>query len=241
MKLTIQLYVSVFCTFIANSHSSFMSYALRKASSDVSGKSYGGVKTSASPSASTFFSRLSSCLASTASSNSSAFSSTSVSSSLISPFGLLGEGLRRAAIKVLPDSLTTRYSGLSALQRLSTTPLYYVSSSQGHPYIQEDVQVTAFIHSLSQAYIHSFLFPSHYGAFQSGQCDQKVIVYFMSSEDCNDYLSEMAQGNPQHINDFRMSISSMEKVKASIFLSLFIFFFLLFFYSIPSLLTLVFA
>lgn len=34
----------------------------------------------------------------------------------------------------------------------------------------------------------------------------------MSSEDANDYLSEMAQGNSQNVNEFRIMTSSLEKI-----------------------------
>ena len=56
----------------------------------------------------------------------------------------------------------------------------------GSPYLQEDLQ--------------------------AGKPDQRIVVYFMSSEDANDYLNEMAQGSPQNINEFRVTATSMEKI-----------------------------
>lgn len=47
---------------------------------------------------------------------------------------------------------------------------------------------------------------------QSGNPDQKIIVYFMSSEDAVDYLDEMAQINSLNANEFRIMTVSMEKV-----------------------------
>jgi hypothetical protein len=35
----------------------------------------------------------------------------------------------------------------------------------------------------------------------------------MSSEDANEYLTEMVQGSPSHINEFRVMATSMEKVR----------------------------
>ena len=35
----------------------------------------------------------------------------------------------------------SKYSSLSALNRLSTTPVFYLTNSAGNPYLQEDVQV----------------------------------------------------------------------------------------------------
>ena len=62
----------------------------------------------------------------------------------------------------------------------------FVSNSGGAPYLQEDVQ--------------------------SGNPNQRIVVYFMSSEDANDYLNEMAQGSPSNINEFRITAVSMEKI-----------------------------
>ena len=47
---------------------------------------------------------------------------------------------------------------------------------------------------------------------QSGNIGQKIVVYFMSSEDASEYLNEMAQGNPQNVNEFRIMTTSLEKV-----------------------------
>ena len=33
----------------------------------------------------------------------------------------------------------------------------------------------------------------------------------MSSDDANDYLNEMVQGNPQNVNEFRIMTSTLEK------------------------------
>lgn len=79
-----------------------------------------------------------------------------------------------------------KYRDLSPYQKLATTPLFYVCSSGGSPYLQDDVQ--------------------------AGKPEQRIIVYFMSSEDANDYLNELAQGNPQNTNEFRVMTVSMEKV-----------------------------
>ena len=42
----------------------------------------------------------------------------------------------------------------------------------------------------------------HTRPVQTGNPNQRIVVYFMSSEDANDYLNEMAQGSPQNINEF---------------------------------------
>ncbi len=83
-------------------------------------------------------------------------------------------------------TLWQRYNRLAPTQKLATTPLYFVSNSGGSPYLQEDVQ--------------------------AGNPSQRIVVYFMSSEDANDYLNEMAQGSPQNINEFRITAVSMEKI-----------------------------
>lgn len=83
-------------------------------------------------------------------------------------------------------TLWQRYNRLAPTQKLATTPLYFVSNSGGSPYLQEDVQ--------------------------TGNPNQRIVVYFMSSEDANDYLNEMAQGSPQNINEFRITAVSMEKI-----------------------------
>jgi len=51
---------------------------------------------------------------------------------------------------------------------------------------------------------------------QAGKPTQRIIVYFMSSEDANDYMNEMAQGSPQNVNEFRIKTTSMEKVMNNI-------------------------
>ena len=83
-------------------------------------------------------------------------------------------------------TLWQRYNRLAPTQKLATTPLYFVSNSGGSPYLQEDVQ--------------------------TGNPNQRIVVYFMSPEDANDYLNEMAQGSPQNINEFRITAVSMEKI-----------------------------
>jgi hypothetical protein len=80
----------------------------------------------------------------------------------------------------------SKYTNLSPTQKLATTPLYFISNSDGNPYLQEDLQ--------------------------AGKPEQKIVVYFMSSEDANEYLNEMSQSNPQNINEFRIVATSMEKV-----------------------------
>jgi hypothetical protein len=82
-----------------------------------------------------------------------------------------------------------KYKQLSPSARLATTPLYYVSNARGHAYLQEDV--------LSGG---------------SGASSQKVIVYFMSSEDAQDYLEEMAQSNALNAQDFHLMTTNFEKV-----------------------------
>ncbi len=50
---------------------------------------------------------------------------------------------------------------------------YYILLTRfigGNPYLQEDLQ--------------------------AGKSDQRIVVYFMSSEDANEYLNEIAQGTP---------------------------------------------
>lgn len=82
--------------------------------------------------------------------------------------------------------ISSKYAKLSPTQKLATTPLFFVSNSGGAPYLQEDVQ--------------------------TGNPNQRIVVYFMSSEDANDYLNEMAQGSPTNINEFRITAVSMEKI-----------------------------
>jgi hypothetical protein len=47
---------------------------------------------------------------------------------------------------------------------------------------------------------------------QAGKPEQKIIVYFMSSEDATDYMNEIAQGNAAMASEFRITTVSMEKV-----------------------------
>lgn len=79
-----------------------------------------------------------------------------------------------------------KYQTLTAAQRLATTPLYFVANSRGNSYLQDDMQ--------------------------AGKPEQKVVVYFMSSEDANDYLEEMSQVNSANVNELRIMTVSMEKV-----------------------------
>jgi hypothetical protein len=121
-----------------------------------------------------------------------------VASTLIIASSLSSAGMRKvafansvvAAITAAPRrvqaSAIKKYNQLSPTQKLATTPLFFVCNSGGNPYLQDDIQ--------------------------SGKPEQRIIVYFMSSEDANDYLNEMAQGNPQNINEFRVMTTSMEKV-----------------------------
>jgi hypothetical protein len=70
-----------------------------------------------------------------------------------------------AAPKRAHASALKKYKQLSPSQKLATTPLFFVCNSGGQPYLQDDIQ--------------------------AGKPDQRVIVYFMSSEDANDYLNEV--------------------------------------------------
>jgi Tic22-like family len=79
-----------------------------------------------------------------------------------------------------------KYTKLSPTQRLATTPLFYLTNSNGQPFLQEDVQ--------------------------TGNPEQRIIVYFMSSEDAYDYLDEMAQASGSGAGEFRVMATSMEKV-----------------------------
>jgi hypothetical protein len=79
-----------------------------------------------------------------------------------------------------------KYSKLSPTQKLATTPLFFICNAGGNPYLQDDVQ--------------------------AGKPDQKIIIYFMSSEDASEFLSEIAQSQPSSVNEFRIMTTSMEKV-----------------------------
>jgi hypothetical protein len=74
-----------------------------------------------------------------------------------------------AAITAVPRaahaSALKKYKQLSPTQKLATTPLFFVCNSGGQPYLQDDIQ--------------------------AGKPEQKIVVYFMSSEDANDYLNEV--------------------------------------------------
>lgn len=122
-----------------------------------------------------------------------------VASTLVIASSLSSAGMRKvafansvvAAITAAPRRVSAvvakKYKNLSPTQKLATTPLFFVCNSGGNPYLQDDIQ--------------------------AGKPEQRVIVYFMSSEDANEYLNEMAQGNPQNINEFRVMTISMEKVR----------------------------
>jgi hypothetical protein len=61
-----------------------------------------------------------------------------------------------AAPRPAEASLWRKYKDLSPVQKLATTPLFYVCNSGGSPYLQDDVQ--------------------------AGRPEQRIVVYFMSSE-----------------------------------------------------------
>lgn len=120
-----------------------------------------------------------------------------IAASALSRFNLNGFGAQLAAASsvvatvgggagVARASALKQYKDLSATERLSTTPLYYVCNSRGNSYLQDDVQ--------------------------AGNPEQKIVVYFMSSEDANDYLNEMSQVNSFNANEFRIMSVSFEKV-----------------------------
>lgn len=100
--------------------------------------------------------------------------------------GVLGAPQASQAANLLEKS----YHRLNPYERLSTTPLFFVCNSGGNPYLQEDIQ--------------------------AGDPSQRIIVYFMSSEDARDYLNEMVQGSPHNVNDFRIMTTSMSKVMTKI-------------------------
>lgn len=80
----------------------------------------------------------------------------------------------------------SKYSQLKATEKLATTPVFFLANSQGSPYLQEDVQ--------------------------TGKSDQRIVTYFMSSDDASEYLNEMSQGSPQNVNEFRVMTTSLEKI-----------------------------
>lgn len=79
-----------------------------------------------------------------------------------------------------------KYSKLTPTQKLATTPLFFLCNSNGQPFLQEDLQ--------------------------TGNPEQRIIVYFMSSEDAYDYLDEMVQASGGG-GEFRVMATSMEKVE----------------------------
>lgn len=119
-------------------------------------------------------------------------------STLVIASSLSSAGMRKvafansvvAAITAAPRRVQAgaikKYKQLSPSQKLATTPLFFVCNSGGNPYLQDDIQ--------------------------AGKPEQRIIVYFMSSDDANDYLNELAQGNPQNVNEFKLMTTSMEKV-----------------------------
>jgi len=120
----------------------------------------------------------------------------SLLSVFVAAFSFSGSLLPKSAIAVT-SALTSfptvshagilrKYSKLAPLQKLATTPVFFLSNSGGSPYLQEDVQ--------------------------AGKPDQRIVTYFMSSDDANEYLNEIAQGNPANLNEFRVTTSSLEKV-----------------------------
>ena len=119
--------------------------------------------------------------------------SNSASSSMVRT--TIGAATASATLVAMPEAsfagvLKPFNRNKTPLQKLATTPLFYVCNSGGSPYLQEDVQ--------------------------AGKAEQRIVVYFMSSEDANEYLNEIAQGSPQNINEFRLMATSMEKVVAKI-------------------------
>jgi hypothetical protein len=92
----------------------------------------------------------------------------------------------RHSVSSLRSFCQHRYHALPALKRLGTTPMYYVANKRGNAFLQEDVQ--------------------------TNNPEQKVVVYFMSSEDANDYLEEMAQSNPSNAQEFQLATTTLEKV-----------------------------
>ena len=80
------------------------------------------------------------------------------------------------------------------------------------PQICEAITDTEIGHHASIFVSNSKLVPLLTESVQSGNQNQRIVVYFMSSEDANDYLNEMAQGSPSNINEFRITAVSMEKI-----------------------------
>jgi hypothetical protein len=84
-----------------------------------------------------------------------------------------------------------KYSKLGPYDRLATVPVYYLSSPQGYGYVQSDAQ--------------------------SGDPHQKVITYFMSSDDASNYLNEMVQASPHGVNEYRLYTSTLDTVLSRIY------------------------
>ena len=78
------------------------------------------------------------------------------------------------------------YNKLMPSHKLATTPVFYLANSGGNPYMQEDMQ--------------------------AGNLNQRVFTYFLSSEDALGYLNEVSQGNPSNVNEFRIMVTTLEKV-----------------------------
>jgi len=115
---------------------------------------------------------------------------TTSKSAFLSKFASLAAILSGAPQAAHASALKRSNQNLTPYQKLATTPLFFVTNTQGLPYLQQDMQ--------------------------AGKPEQAIIVYFMSSEDADDYLNELAQGNHQNINEFRMMTTSMEKVMKKI-------------------------
>ena len=69
-----------------------------------------------------------------------------------------------------------------------------------------------FFHSLTHSFIHSFTYsliqiggnPYLQEDLQAGKSDQRIVVYFMSSEDANEYLNEIAQGTRTYSHTYSL-------------------------------------
>lgn len=83
-----------------------------------------------------------------------------------------------------------QYKSLTAVQRLATTPVYFVANSRGNAFLQDDAMI--------------------------GNPEQKAIVYYMSSEDATGHLEEMAQSNPANAHEFHLVSTTLEKVVENI-------------------------
>ena len=83
-----------------------------------------------------------------------------------------------------------QYKSLTAVQRLATTPVYFVANARGNAFLQDDAMI--------------------------GNPEQKAIVYYMSSEDATGHLEEMAQSNPANAHEFHLVSTTLEKVVENI-------------------------